>query len=349
MKKLFYLIVLALIITSCRKVITEKPFPELGLQKQTDAILSRNAWLEQIAKQKKDSIDQVNALSKITGIVDQNSLLTKKNMFAAWVEVNDASFKNVTCYVAPDGTPFVDLAMIFAPNINIDPATGKTHITYNDKVTALLNAGYVKYIHSKGIKVGMDLLGNHDAASFTGFMTHDEATDFARHVASEMRRLDMDAISFDDEYSANSNYSTASFVMVVSEIKRLLPEKLVICDLYAGAYQSTWNNLLMGDVADVGTPATYSSVFPDGTLNFPVNRLFFSEKWSSQQSEANVQSLLDKGYKGIMNFDFGPARYADCENYCRSRMKILKKKDLIVIPGCVDNRELQGINNTLIP
>lgn len=348
MKRLVYLIALALTIASCRKVMTEKGLPELATKQAIDSLGGRDAWVELIARQKRDSLDKVDSIAALTGKKDNESLLNKTNMFVAYVEVNNRSLRNVTCFVAPDGTPLVDLAIIFAPNININGATGKPNITYNSQVTALINAGYIRYVKSKGIKVGMDILGNHDRSGWQAFGTLAEATEFARHVASEVRRLDIDALSFDDEYSEYEKTYTESFVMVVSEIKRLLPDKLIMCDIYGGASSSKWNGKIMGDVADVAIPITYPGSFNPGYLNFPAKNQLFSEKTGGiQYSDTQFKSFLDKGYKGVMHFDFKTFQFPTYEAYYRSRMLLLKNKEMIVIPGCVDSREMDGINDKI--
>ncbi len=330
----------------CRKAITEQQFPDLKSTLETQ----QDAWsiekLEQIAARKRDSLRIVDSLYGSKGQVDPNALDKKKNILIAYVEVNNRAFKNVTCFVDEEGKPIIDLAWVFAPNINIDPNTKKVKVTYNKQVQGLISKGYIRYVQSKGIKVGMTLLGNHDNAGFRNFRDLGEAKEFAQHVAAEMRRLGLDAIDFDDEYSATPSWANnESFVMVVSEIKRLLPDKFVHCYIFGGASSSSYQGKRMGDVADAGASAFYPQTPSPGSAGFPVEKLIASTKPFSNGGypEATLRSLMQQGYKGIMMFDFkaNPDNYFDI---LKPYAKGVKEKNLVEIPGCVNRTENDDVN-----
>ncbi|TKC61372.1 hypothetical protein FBD94_12610 [Pedobacter hiemivivus] len=345
MKNIFLMAFLLMImVSSCRKIKTEQAFPEIKDQLETQQDVWTAERIEQIAKQKKDSIDRAK-IDK-PNEVDPNSLMNKKNILIAYVEVNNRAFKNVTCFLNDEGKPVIDLAWVFAPNININSGTKKAYITYNKQVQGLINKGYIRYVQSKGIKVGMTLLGNHDNAGFRNFKNLEEATDFAQHVAIEVRRLGLDAIDFDDEYSENPSWANnESFVMVVSEIKRLLPDKFVHCYIFGGASASSYKGKRMGDVADAGASAFYPQTPSPGSAGFPIERLFPSTKPFSGGGypEATLRSLMVQGYKGIMMFDFNmfPNNYLDI---LKGYVKGVKEQNVIEIPGCVDRRESDDVN-----
>lgn len=345
--KYIYIVACALLIvvSACRKVKTEQGFPEIKNKPETQ----QDGWtaekIEQIAKQKRDSIRIADSLAGSTG-GGGNDLAKKKNLLIAYVEVNNRAFKNVTCFLNDEGKPVIDLAWVFAPNINIDPSTKKVKVTYNRQVQGLINKGYIRYVQSKGIKVGMTLLGNWDAAGFRNFRNIEEATEFAQHVAIEVRRLGLDAIDFDDEYSESPAYANnESFVMVVSEVKRLLPDKFVHCYIYGGASSSSYLGKRMGDVADAGSSAYYPETPSPGAAGFPIEKLIPSTKPFSGggYDEATLRSKMQQGYKGIMMFDFNmfPNDYLD---RLKSYVKGVKEQNVVEIPGCVDRRENDDVN-----
>ena len=356
MKKILFLVLgLAIVAGACKKVKTEQKYPDIASDKDTELQGWTVARIEQIAKQKADSIRIVDSLAKVTGKTDPNSLLTKKNLLIAYVEVNNRAFKNVTCYLGEDKKPAIDLAWIFAPNINLDPATGKAKITYNRQVQALIDNNWHKYVQSKGVKIGMTILGNHDNAGFMNFRNLEEATAFAQHVAIEVRRLGLDAIDFDDEYSLNPSWANnQSFAMVVSEVKRLLPDKFVHCYIYGGASSTTYNGKRMGDYADAGSSAYYPQIPSVGSAGFPVGKLIASAKPFSPSyqgfgnAEATCKDLMAQGYRGVMLFDFNSFA-ANSVDLLRPYVKGLKNQDVTEITGCPIRTESDDVNVTNKP
>ncbi len=356
MKKIYFLLLSSLVlVAACKKVKTEQKYPAIKNDKDTELQGWTVARIEQIAKQKADSIRIADSLAKVTGKVDQNSLLNKKNLLIAYVEVNNRAFKNVTCYLGEDNKPVIDLAWIFAPNINIDPATGKAKITYNRQVQALIDNNWHKYVQSKGVKIGMTILGNHDDAGFRNFRNLEEATAFAQHVAIEVRRLGLDAIDFDDEYSNSPSWANnQSFAMVVSEVKRLLPDKLVHCYIYGGAGSTIYNGKRMGDYADAGSSAYYPQIPNAGDAGFPIGKLIASAKPFTPSfsgfgnAETTCADLMKQGYRGVMLFDFNSFS-TNTADVLRPYVKGLKKQDVHEISGCPIRTESDDVNVTNKP
>lgn len=352
MKKIYFLLCCSVIfIAACKKVKTEQKYPDIRNDKDTE----QQGWtvtrIEQIAKQKADSIRIVDSLAKVTGKTDPNSLLTKKNLLIAYVEVNNRAFKNVTCYLGEDNKPVIDLAWIFAPNINLDPATGKAKVTYNRQVQALIDNKWHKYVQTKGVKIGMTILGNHDDAGFMNFRNLDEATAFAQIVAIEVRRLGLDAIDFDDEYSNSPSWANnQSFAMVVSEVKRLLPDKFVHCYIFGGASSTVYNGKRMGDYADAGSSAFYPQTPSVGSAGFPIGKLIASTKPFSGggYGETTMRDLMTQGYRGIMMFDFNSFSTTSVD-VLRPYVKALKNQDVHEITGCPIRTESDDVNVTNKP
>ncbi len=346
-KNIFLFPLLALLMVACSKVRVAKDLPELTTPEYRDSVRSAIVWIEQVAKEKADSIRKVDSLRNATGGgPDPDDLRFKKDLLIGYVEVNNRAFKNVTCFLDEEGKPVIDLALMFAPNININPATGKAHITYNDQVKGTINNGYLRYVQSKGIKVGMTILGNHDNAGFRNFRNLAEATEFAQHVAMEVRRLGLDAIDFDDEYSANPLWANnESFTMVVSEIKRLLPDKFVMCYIFGGASASSWNGTRIGDYADVGCSAFYPQIPGAGSAGFPVNKLIASASYTYGgfgNPEQDMKSLKTNGYRGVMIFDV--RGLVGFTNFFAPYVKGMKDKTLTVVPGCLNATENDDVN-----
>jgi len=88
----------------------------------------------------------------------------------AYIEVNDHSMLNAGKYtLANSGAQVIDVAVIFAANINYDGTSAYLH--FNDQVTNVLNnvATQVRPLQQKGIKVLLSILGNHQGAGFANF------------------------------------------------------------------------------------------------------------------------------------------------------------------------------------
>lgn len=351
MKTLLLLLSGMILVASCTKMRTGGDFPGLEPQDSVDLSASRIAWLEQVAKEKADSMRIVDSLIRAGGGVDTNSLFYKKNIIIGFVEVNNRYFPNVACYIDENGKPVIDLAMIFAPNINIDANTGKAKITYNTQTAAVLNRGFSRLVQTKGVKAGMCILGNHDDAGFRNFRNLAEATAFAQHVASEVRKYDLDAIGADDEYSNTPSWANdSSFVMVMSEIKRLLPDKLVFAYIFGGASSSRWNGKGMGDVVDVGSTAFYPQ-HPSTSYESPTGMHFKKSQLlaSSSQSYGGFSDVAGEcaalkagGYKGMMLYDIRgiPAM----QTFLAPYVTHLKGKTLSVVPGCLNPTENDLVN-----
>ncbi|MDZ4045272.1 MAG: chitinase, partial [Rhodoglobus sp.] len=89
---------------------------------------------------------------------------------AVYVEVNSNDLANVADYTLADsGRAAVDLAMIFAANINYDGEKAYLHL--NDRVTETLQdaENQIRPLQAQGTKVLLSVLGNHQGAGFANF------------------------------------------------------------------------------------------------------------------------------------------------------------------------------------
>ncbi len=89
-----------------------------------------------------------------------------------YVEVNNNNMLNAGSYTLQNtNRQLFDVAIIFAANINYDVSKNRAYISNNNNVTKVLNDvnTYVKPLQQKGIKVLLDLLGNHQGAGISNF------------------------------------------------------------------------------------------------------------------------------------------------------------------------------------
>src|SRR5690242_383727 len=172
-----------------------------------------------------------------TGVTSaaQACAAVKKPTTVAYIEVNDHSMLSAGKYtLAGTSTPVVDIAVIFAANINFNTSTRKAYLSFNPQVTNVLNnvATQVRPLQNKGIKVLLSVLGNHQGAGFANFPDQASAEAFAQELADAVNRYGLDGIDFDDEYVEYGNNGTGqpndfSFVYLVQALRAKLPNKII--------------------------------------------------------------------------------------------------------------------------
>lgn len=165
---------------------------------------------------------------------------------AVYVEVNSNDLANVADYqLADSGAPAVDLAMIFAANINYDGQ--KAYLHFNERVTETLQdaENQIRPLQEQGTKVLLSVLGNHQGAGFANFSTYAEADAFAAQLADAVTTYGLDGIDFDDEWSQYGANGTPqpnaqSFGWVASALRdRLGPDKLITLYAIGPSYTTT--------------------------------------------------------------------------------------------------------------
>ncbi|MGH3688999.1 MAG: endo-beta-N-acetylglucosaminidase H [Microbacterium sp.] len=156
----------------------------------------------------------------------------------AYVEVNSNDLANVADYTLKDsGKPAVDIAIIFAANINYDGEKAVLH--FNDRVTATLDdaKNQIRPLQENGTKVLLSVLGNHQGAGFANFTSKEQADAFAKQLADAVTTYGLDGIDFDDEYAQYGANGTPqpnsdSFGWLATALReRLGPDKII--SLYA--------------------------------------------------------------------------------------------------------------------
>lgn len=171
---------------------------------------------------------------------------TADTKLAVYVEVNSNDLANVADYrLADSGAPAVDLAMIFAANINYDGEKAYLHL--NERVTETLQdaENQIRPLQAQGTKVLLSVLGNHQGAGFANFSTYAEADAFAAELADAVTTYGLDGIDFDDEWSQYGANGTPqpnaqSFGWVASALReRLGPDKLITLYAIGPSYTTT--------------------------------------------------------------------------------------------------------------
>lgn len=175
---------------------------------------------------------------------------------AVYVEVNSNDLANVADYtLAESGEAAIDMAMIFAANINYDGE--KAYLHFNERVTETLDDAetQIRPVQEKGTKVLLSVLGNHQGAGFANFTSYAQADAFAAQLADAVTTYGLDGIDFDDEwteYGANGTPqpNPQSFGWLATALRdRLGPDKII--SLYAIGPSYTTTDFTLFDAANV--------------------------------------------------------------------------------------------------
>ncbi|MFJ4999149.1 endo-beta-N-acetylglucosaminidase H [Microbacterium sp. NPDC088619] len=175
---------------------------------------------------------------------------------AVYVEVNSNDLANVADYtLAESGDAAIDMAMIFAANINYDGE--KAYLHFNERVTETLDDAetQIRPVQAKGTKVLLSVLGNHQGAGFANFTSYAQADAFAAQLADAVTTYGLDGIDFDDEWSEYGANGTPqpnpqSFGWLATALRdRLGPDKII--SLYAIGPTYTTTNFTLFDAVGV--------------------------------------------------------------------------------------------------
>jgi hypothetical protein len=262
-----------------------------------------------------------------------------------YVEVNNNNMLNAGSYTLQNtNRQLFDVAIIFAANINYDVSKNRAYISNNNNVTKVLNDvnTYVKPLQQKGIKVLLDLLGNHQGAGISNFPNREAAKDFALQVAHTVYTYGLDGVDLDDEYAGYGNNGTgqpnnSSFVMLLQELKAAMPDKLITFYYYGPATtRQTYNGDLAGNYINYTWNAMYS------TYNAPVvppldkSKISAAATWilnsnSGSTSATTLASLAtstkNDQYGVFMWYDLGGT---DVANYLSTGSNILYNENTLL-------------------
>ncbi|WP_333596613.1 endo-beta-N-acetylglucosaminidase H [Chryseobacterium flavum] len=245
-----------------------------------------------------------------------------------YVEVNNNNMLNAGSYTLQNsGKQLFDVAIIFAANINYDVSKSRAYISSNNNVTKVLNDvnTYVKPLQQKGIKVLLDILGNHQGAGISNFPNREAAKDFALQIANTVYTYGLDGVDLDDEYSDYGNNGTgqpnsSSFVMLLQELKAAMPDKLITF-YYLGPATSrqSYNGDQAGNYIDYSWNAYYGTYSAPNVPPLTKAKLSAAATWiqnsnSGSTSASTLANLATKtkndGYGVFMWYDLNGANNA---------------------------------------
>ncbi|WP_347219831.1 endo-beta-N-acetylglucosaminidase H [Chryseobacterium sp.] len=255
-----------------------------------------------------------------------------------YVEVNNNNMLNAGSYTLQNtNRQLFDVAIIFAANINYDVSKSRAYISSNNNVTKVLNDvnTYVKPLQQKGIKVLLDILGNHQGAGISNFPNREAAKDFALQVAHTVYTYGLDGVDLDDEYAGYGNNGTgqpnnSSFVMLLQELKAAMPDKLITFYYYGPATsRQSYNGDIAGNYINYSWNAMYGTYVAPNVPGLDKTKLSPAAIWiqntNPQSTPASVvsssaTSTKNDGYGVFMWYDLGGTNVA---NYLSTGSNIL--------------------------
>lgn len=233
-----------------------------------------------------------------------------------YVEVNNNNILNAGAYKLQTSNSYLfNVVNIFAANINYDTSRGRAYLYSNNNVTKVLtNADtYIKPLQQKGMKVVLTILGNHQGAGICNFPTREAARDFAQQLANTVNTYGLDGIDFDDEYSEYGKNGTgqpndSSFVMLVQELKALLPDKIISFYYYGdAASRLSWNGFRVGDYVNYSWNAMYGTFSAPNVPPLTKAQISPAAVWMGNTSNSTTTSLATQtkngGYGVFMWYD----------------------------------------------
>ncbi|MBC9914884.1 chitinase [Chitinophaga varians] len=233
-----------------------------------------------MASCKKEELSPNNQQTKTEPIVETVTKAGGKSV--CYVEVNSNSLLNTGKYtLTTGGQQLFDIAIIFAANINYNTSTGKAVLYNNPNVTNVLvnkNTQIVP-LQNKGMKVLLSILGNHQGAGFCNFTSRAAAKAFAQQLADTANYYGLDGIDFDDEYADYGNNSLpqpndSSFVMLLDELRKLIPTKIISFYYYGpAASRLSWGGKKAGDFVNYSWNAIYGSYSVPNVAGLPKSNL----------------------------------------------------------------------------
>lgn len=224
-----------------------------------------------------------------------------------YVEVNNNNILNAGSYKLQTSNKYLfDVVNIFAANINYDTSRGRAYLYSNNNVTKVLTNAqtYIKPLQDKGMKVLLTILGNHQGAGICNFPTREAAKDFALQLAHTVNTYGLDGIDFDDEYSDYGNNGTgqpnsSSFVMLVQELRALLPDKIISFYYYGPASSRlSWNGFRVGDYINYSWNAMYGTFSAPNVPPLTNAQISPAAVWLGNTSNSTTTSLATQTKNG---------------------------------------------------
>ena len=252
---------------------------------------------------------------------------SKKIRNICYFEVNDCNPLNAIEYILEDGQPFFDAVVLFAGNINWDASKQKVYMNANPNVQALLDNSeeLLQPLRKKGIKVLLDILGNHDQAGIAG-LSDWGCEQFGKELAQICLDYKLDGIGFDDEYSSyygsgkwfagpSSQQAARLCYETKKAMKELCPWETWVHLYYLGYIQSSLPSVFIDGVEHKPSEFIDNVCADYGGSARPVNGMGLSGcagnsiqlNYGNSISSESAKALMNQGYGWIMWFAFDPS------------------------------------------
>lgn len=163
---------------------------------------------------------------------------------------------NLGIYQLENGKTLFDIGILFAANINGTNDDPKLYL--NDSITAALESGVVKKLQATGMKITLSILGNHQEASISS-LSNAGVEKFSKQLHQVVTQHGLDGIDFDDEWSKGIP-NNSSFPLVVSAVRKLLPDKILSLYFIGGASEHlTYKDINVGTLLNYAWNPYYSA------------------------------------------------------------------------------------------
>jgi len=200
------------------------------------------------------------------------------------------------------GENLIDIAIIFASNINFNTSERKAYLHHNDNVTRVLNdvETYIRPLQRSGTKVLLSILGNHQGAGFCNFENVGDAHEFAVELKDCVDRYGLDGIDFDDEYADYGNNGTGqpnarSFIYLLRELRYLMPDKIISFYFYGpAASRLEYEGMVAGDFLNYSWNAIYGSYSPPRVPGLGNSQLGPAAVWVTSTSATTARNLATR-------------------------------------------------------
>lgn len=241
-----------------------------------------------------------------------------------YLEVNNTNPLNLLEYKLEDGTPFFDVAILFAANINYDSGNDRVYLHNNPNVQALLDQTdvYIQPLRKAGIEVQLGLLPNWTPAGLVN-LSIAGCEMFAYEVAFACAQYGLDGASMDEEYRKGTSDSylfnpvaPGGGMYLCYELKKQMAE---LCDwpckISVFDYGWDYSNITVdgveytvGDLIDfhVANYGGASRPYDGETLkNCSGISIECNQGWNSM-TEESARKMKNDGYGWCMWFGFHP-------------------------------------------
>ena len=285
---------------------------------------------------------------------------SKKIRNICYFEVNDCNPLNAIEYILEDGQPFFDAVVLFAGNINWDASKQKVYMNANPNVQALLDNSeeLLQPLRKKGIKVLLDILGNHDQAGIAG-LSDWGCEQFGKELAQICLDYKLDGIGFDDEYSSysgsgkwfagpSSQQAARLCYETKKAMKELCPWETWVHLYYLGYIQSSLPSVFIDGVEHKPSEFIDNVCADYGGAARPVNGMGLSGcagnsiqlNYGNSISSESAKALMNQGYGWIMWFAFDPSGTGTVSNNRSHSLKQFRN----VAQGCYEQNVLDPKN-----